>query len=91
MPSRVQTRATVIWLVLFGATAISWTLGAIDGLGVDQRIAPSVLILVVAAFKVRLIGLYFMGLREAPLVLRGTFEGLCLATGLLTIGMYLLG
>ena len=46
--------------------------------------------MVVAVFKIRLVGLYFMELREAPLALRGVFEGYCVALlGLLT-GMYLL-
>lgn len=43
-----------------------------------------------SVFKIRLVGLYFMELREAPLALRGVFEGYCVVLlGLLT-GMYLL-
>jgi hypothetical protein len=71
------------------ATTISWLLGTDHGLdGSGQRVA-SVAILVVALFKVRLVGLYFMDLRNAPLALRGIFEGWCIVVLGMTIGMFL--
>jgi hypothetical protein len=54
----------------------------------DDHSSSSVAICVVAVFKVRLVGMYFMELRHAPLALRGMFEGYCLALLGLLIGMY---
>jgi hypothetical protein len=47
-------------------------------------------IIAVAVFKLRLVGIYFMELREAPLPLRGIFEGYCVVLLGLLVGMYLL-
>lgn len=47
--------------------------------------------LVVALVKVRLVGLYFMELRSAPVALRGLFEGWIVVTGSVLIGLYLSG
>lgn len=89
MGSLLRIRASGIWLLLVIATAISWTLGTEHGPTHDSHTLTSVIILVVALFKVRLVGLYFMQLRSAPLYLRGLFETYCLAVCGLTIGMYL--
>jgi len=48
-------------------------------------------IFVVAVFKARLVGLYFMELREAPIALRGAFEAYCVALLTVLSTMYLLG
>jgi caa(3)-type oxidase subunit IV len=90
MESVLRTRATAVWAVLVIATTISWALGSDQGFGKDGHALASVVILVVALFKVRLVGLYFMELREAPPALRGAFEGYCVAVCGLTIGMFLL-
>jgi caa(3)-type oxidase subunit IV len=90
MESVLRTRATSVWAVLVIATTISWALGSDQGFGPDGHTLASVVILVVALFKVRLVGLYFMELREAPPALRGVFEGYCVAVCGLTIGMFLL-
>ena len=49
----------------------------------------SVTILVVALFKVRLVGLYFMELREAPIALRALLEVYCLAVCAITVSLFL--
>lgn len=51
----------------------------------DGRVA----ILLVAFVKIRFIGLYFMELKDAPLVLRALLEGYCLIVCGLLIGFYL--
>src|SRR5206468_923517 len=70
MESVLRTRATGVWSVLVIATTISWALGSDQGFGKDGHALASVVILVVALFKVRLVGLYFMELRDAPPALR---------------------
>jgi hypothetical protein len=69
----IWNRAGLSWLILIAATLISFAVGAQHGTG-----AVVVLVLLgIAVFKVRLIGLDFMELRHAPLLLRATFEGYC--------------
>jgi len=70
----------VVWLVLVTATLVSWSLRAI-GLAV----------LAVAFVKVRLVGLYFMELRTAPVPLRLAFEAWVVVVGAVLAGLYLLG
>jgi hypothetical protein len=83
----LMTRTTAVWFLLILATLTSWRLGTDHGLGSHE--AASVAIVVVAFVKVRLVGLYFMELREAPVVLRGLFEAYCLAVCTLVLAMYL--
>jgi caa(3)-type oxidase subunit IV len=81
--------ALFAWLVLLILTVATWELGA-HGLASTQEPA-SLVIIVVAIFKVRLIGLYFMELRDAPWSLRGVFEGYCVILLVLLSTMFLLG
>ncbi len=82
-------RVSLVWGVLVLATIVSWVFGSAHA-GVGYRTA-SVLVIVVAFVKIRLVGLHFMELRDAPLALRGIFEGYCLVVGSLVLGMYLSG
>ncbi|MEV6041424.1 cytochrome C oxidase subunit IV family protein [Nonomuraea sp. NPDC052116] len=66
-----KNRAVVAWLVLMGATAVSWYLG--DGHG--ARRFATVVVLAVAFAKVYLVGRYFMELGQAPRALRLLFGG----------------
>ncbi len=79
-----RSRAGVSWLVLIAATLVSYILGADHGIGS----VTVVVVLGVAAIKIRLIGLDFMELRSAPLPLRATFEGYCLALWIVLSGLY---
>jgi len=86
-----RTNASIAWLILTGLTVTSWALGTEHGFGGGNHVPASLVIIAVAVFKVRLVGLYFMELRDAPLVLRGILEVYSvLLLGLLS-GMYLLG
>lgn len=90
MAALLRTRATAIWTVLVLAAALSAVLGTDQGFsGTGQRIA-SVTVIVVALFKARLVGLYFMGLRDAPRVLRGLLEFYSVAVCALLICLFLL-
>lgn len=71
-------RMGAVWAVLVAATLASWSLGG-----------GNAVVVAVAFVKVRLVGLYFMELRTAPLPLRGLFEGWVLVTGAVLIGLCL--
>lgn len=81
----LRNRTTAVWVLLVAATLVSWQLGTH---GADPKIATSI-IMVVAFVKIRLVGLYFMELRDAPLPLRLLFEGYCAVVGVAVIVMYL--
>ena len=83
----VRSRAGVSWLVLIVATLISYSLGADHGTGSVMV----VVVLAIAAVKVRLVGLDFMELRTAPVPLRAAFEGYCVGLWALLSGLYLFG
>jgi len=81
----VRCRAGVSWLVLIAATLVSYALGADHGTGSVM----AVVVLGIAAIKIRLVGLDFMELRSAPIPLRVAFEGYCLVLWGLLSGLYL--
>ena len=71
----LRNRAGASWLVLIAATLVSWVVGADHGTGS----MAAVVVLAIAAIKVRLVGLDFMELRHAPIPLRAAFESYHLA------------
>jgi hypothetical protein len=81
----VRNRAGLSWLVLIVATLISWTVGVEHSTGSFV----SVIVLGIAAIKVRLVGLDFMELRRAPIPLRAVFECYCVAMWAVLSGLYL--
>jgi hypothetical protein len=91
MRALVQTKASVAWLVLVALTVTQWAIGTHSGVGGPHHVSASLVIFVVAVFKVRLVGIYFMELRDAPVALRGLFEIYCIALLAVLSTMYLLG
>ena len=91
MKALVQTKASLAWLALVALTVTQWVIGTQSGVGTPHHVAASLVIFVVAVFKARLVGLYFMELREAPMALRGLFEIYCIALLAVLSTMYLLG
>ena len=89
MVSLIKTLPTAIWSFLLIATAISWFLGTDHGFPADSHSLASVLILGVALIKVRLVGYYFMELRDAPELLRALFNLYCVVILAVLIGLYL--
>ncbi|WP_250282539.1 MULTISPECIES: cytochrome C oxidase subunit IV family protein [unclassified Frankia] len=84
--SSVRRNPTVVaWLALMGATVVSWYLG--EGHGAPAAATAGVI--VVAFFKVYLVGRYFMELREAPRVLRLLFTGWAVVVCAVLVAMYL--
>jgi caa(3)-type oxidase subunit IV len=81
-------RLASVWLVLVVATIISWRVGKDHG--VDGTVATTI-VLIVAFFKVRLVGLHFMELSTAPRGLRLAFEAYCVIVCAALVGMYVAG
>lgn len=81
----VRNRAGISWLLLVAATVISWAVGAEHGTGS----LVVLVVLAIAAIKVRLVGLDFMELRHAPIPLRAIFEFFCFAIWAVLSGLYL--
>ncbi len=76
MASLVKNRFSLIWLILVVASLLSWESMAIAG---DDARLGRMVILVIAFLKVRLVGIEFMELRHAPVLLRAGFEAWCIA------------
>ena len=77
---------SMVWIVLMVATCVStWMLS-------KDAFAPTVAavgVLLIAAFKIRLVMLHFMELRDAPIPVRLAFEAwIVVATGVV-LGFYL--
>ncbi|WP_407688199.1 cytochrome C oxidase subunit IV family protein [Mycobacterium sp. HUMS_1102779] len=83
--SLLRARSTFVWLALVIVMIVSWAVGADHGIG--SGIA--VVVLALAMIKVRFVGLDFMELRTAPLLLRAAFEAYCVVLWLVLAGMYL--
>jgi Prokaryotic Cytochrome C oxidase subunit IV len=73
----VTRRLTLVWVLLLGLTFASFVVGIEQGAGVAS--AAAVVIIGLAMYKVRLIGIHFMDLRVAPRPLRLLFEAYVLA------------
>ena len=85
----LRSRISAVWSLLIGATLLSWWLGTDHGVG-DHTLATLVVI-AVAFFKVRCVGLYFMELRHAPVALRLVFEAYVVVVCGVVVGLYLSG
>ena len=83
----LRSPITAIWGLLIAMTLVSWWMGTDHG--VEDAQTASVLVLLVAFFKVRFVGLYFMELRHAPIPLRALFEGWCAAVCTAVVVMFL--
>jgi Prokaryotic Cytochrome C oxidase subunit IV len=82
----IPRRALVSWLILVAVTLVSFALGVEHGTGA----AIVFVVLALTGIKVRLIGLDFMELRHAPIVLRALFEVYCVALWAVLSTLYLL-
>jgi hypothetical protein len=87
MTALLRTPATAIWMVLIVATMTSLALGSEHG--INNHTLASTAILLIAFIKVRLVGLYFMELRDAPTVLRSLFEAYCVIVCTLVTAVFL--
>lgn len=92
MRAIVLSRASLTWFFLALLTIVSWTLGSGHALGSGgNHLSASLVIIVVAVVKVRLVGMYFMELRHAPFALRLVFEMYCAAVLVVLSSVYIFG
>jgi Prokaryotic Cytochrome C oxidase subunit IV len=82
-----RDRTALVWAFLVLATLVSWTIGE-DHLTHSQDVVATTVI-AIAFIKVRLVGLQFMELREAPLLLRAAFETYVVVAAAVLIALYL--
>lgn len=87
----LRDKVTLAWCVLTILTVVSWMLGAEHGFGAGNHVPASIVIILVAVFKVRLIGMYFMELQDATIALRALLEAYCAILLTLLIWLYLWG
>lgn len=85
MVSVLRKPVSVVWVVLMVLTCAStWMLS-------KDAFAPTVAtvgIFCIAAFKVRLVMLHFMELKNAPIMLKIVFESWILAATVVILGFY---
>jgi caa(3)-type oxidase subunit IV len=87
VPSRLaplRSRVTAVWAILVLAAALSYLLAETDHAGTGEV----VIVILLAFAKVRLVGLYFMELRTAPLLLRVLFDAYCALVCLAILAMF---
>jgi hypothetical protein len=89
MLSSSMSRISAVWLALIALTVVSYALGSSHGLPAADHDVVGIVILTVALFKARLVGLHFMELRTAPLVLRCGFEVFCVALLVVLVTFFL--
>jgi heme/copper-type cytochrome/quinol oxidase subunit 4 len=86
-PEPAPSHATAIWVLLVVATLASWWMA--EGHTLPAQAATTAALLM-AGFKVRLVLLYFMELRHAPLLWRAGFEAwLLVCLGVILAGYWL--
>ena len=78
--------SAVVWAALVVFTVISFLLGG-EHL-IDNKTLAAVIVVGIAAIKIRLVGLHFMELKNAPVALRAAFEGYCAVLFLALMGIY---
>ena len=91
MTTLVRSKASITWLTLAALTVMSSLLGGERDLVIGWDQAVSLVVLAVAVLEVRLIGMHFMGLRDAPVQLRTTFDIYCVLLLYVIGGMFVWG
>jgi len=91
MKELIQSSATLVWAVLMLATGLSWWLGTRgDSSAATGASSATIVMMAVAFFKVRLVIMHFMEVKDAPLSLRLVCEGWVAVTCGAVLGFYLL-
>lgn len=80
--------ALIVWGALVVFTVVSFAVG--DEHVIDEGTAAAAIVIGFAAAKIRLVGIHFMELGNAPLILRGFFETYCAVLFIVLMGIYLI-
>jgi hypothetical protein len=86
MTDLLRSRITLVWVILVGATMLSWEMG--HGAFDDLRYAR-VAVIVVGFIKVRYVILDFMEIRHAPWFIRLVGESWVVVVCVVLIALYL--
>jgi hypothetical protein len=89
MTQLLRSHVTGIWLVLVLLTGFSWWLSSPGN--VQSSSGPSLAtasMFLVGFIKVRMVGMHFMELKQAPLPLRLLFEAWALIACVAIVGLY---
>jgi hypothetical protein len=86
VPTR-ERGLSAVWAALVILTGVSWALN--HAIGESARLVETGAILTIALVKVRLVGLDFMDLRNAPRSLRLIFEGYVIALWIMLLALCL--
>lgn len=80
----VPVRLILVWAILIALSLLGPAVGA------DTQATTGIVLIIVtfAVVKVRLVGLEFMELRHAPLVMRVLLEAYCIVLWLTLIGLF---
>jgi hypothetical protein len=89
MSALILNRLSLVYLLLVGATALSWSVG--HGMGVADLRMANAAIVVVAFVKVRYVVREFMETRHAPPVLRILAEAWPIGVCLALVALYWIG
>jgi hypothetical protein len=89
-------KTTLVWMALMVMTALSWYFwrsGDVVSDTVESRMSlwTGVSVLLLSCFKVRLVILHFMGIQDAPTVLRGLCEAWTAMLTAMLVVLYLRG
>jgi hypothetical protein len=79
---------TVVWVVLVGASFLSYWLGADHGIRIATLSAA--IVLLIGFLKAWLVGRYYMETRETTIVLRTIFDAWVAVSAVATVGSILL-
>lgn len=91
MRDLILSSTTVVWAILMFAAGLSWWMGADHGLGNSTTPAQvTIVLMLVAFFKVRLVIRRFMEVLEAPLPLKLITDGWIVVVCSAVIGLRLL-
>lgn len=82
----IAGRLTAIWAILIVATLAGFGTAGLRTAGG----AAFVIVMLVAAFKARLVVRHYMGLRSAPFAWRIAFDGLIGAMAAIIVGLHVL-
>lgn len=88
MPGVLKDRLVLVWAGLVVATLVSYVVGH-DHSSVGQ--VGVVVALLIAFLKVRFVGMDFMELKSAPLVLRIAFQAWCVLVAGMVVALYVVG
>jgi hypothetical protein len=76
---------TVLWVFLSLATVVSWQVGVES----SAHVAAGSVVLAIGFIKLRLVGIHFMEIGNAPVALRALFETYCALTFAVLLTLFL--